>query len=138
MVSEKKLDFAIKTAVFEGPLELLLELVDKRKLLINDISLATVTDEYVEYVSAMEEQSLPETARFIALAATLILIKSKSLLPILELTDEETEDIENLAERLKLYQLCRVAGLTLAKSFGSNLMYESTRKPNTPLSLIHI
>jgi len=87
--------------------------------------LATVTDEYIEYVSAMEEHSLTEITKFIALAATLILIKSKSLLPVLELTDEETEDIESLAERLKLYQLYRNAGLTLAKTFGNNLMYES-------------
>ena len=68
--------FAIKTEVFEGPLELLLELVEKRKLLINDISLASVTDEYMHHVSKMQEASLPNPAQFVALASTLLLIKS--------------------------------------------------------------
>ena len=85
------LDFSIKTHVFEGPLELLIELCEKRKLLINDISLAEVTDEYIRRVSEMQEKSLPNTAQFIGLAATLLLIKSKSLLPVLELTKEEDE-----------------------------------------------
>ena len=68
--------FAIKTETFEGPLELLIELVEKRKLLINDISLSAVTDEYMQTVTAMQELSLPNTAQFITLAATLLLIKS--------------------------------------------------------------
>ena len=69
--------FAIKTDNFEGPLEILIELVEKRKLLINDISIAEVTDEYMQTVSAMQELSLPNTAQFITIAATLLLIKSK-------------------------------------------------------------
>ena len=114
-------------------MELLIDLVEKRKLTINDISLAAVTDEYVEYVNSLKERLLPETSKFVALAATLLLIKSKSLLPILELTDEETEDIENLEERLKLYQLYRTAGISLATVFGRRLMHErvvvSDRQP---------
>ena len=78
--------FSIKTEQFEGPLEPLIDLVEKRKLLINDISLAEVTDEYMARVSKMQERSLPNTAQFITLAATLLLIKSKSLLPVLDLT----------------------------------------------------
>ena len=92
--------FAIKTEVFEGPLDLLIDLVERRKLLINDISLAAVTDEYIEHVSRMQERSLSGTAHFVQLAATLLLIKSKSLLPVLELTDEEEHAIEDLEERL--------------------------------------
>ena len=65
--------FSIKTQAFEGPLELLLDLVEKRKFLINDISLASVTDEYMAKVSQMQELSLPNTAQFIVLAATLLL-----------------------------------------------------------------
>ena len=83
--------FEVKTSAFEGPLDLLLDLVEKRKLLINDISIAEVTDEYMRQVSLMQELSLPNTAQFVALAATLLLIKSKSLLPVLELTQEEEE-----------------------------------------------
>lgn len=117
--------FAVKTPVFEGPLELLIELVEKRKLLINDISLAEVTDEYMARVSHMQQLSLPNTAQFITLAATLLLIKSKSLLPVLELTDEEEEKIEDLEHRLKLYQIYREAGKNLQSIFGQNMMYES-------------
>ncbi|MCB9813985.1 segregation/condensation protein A [Candidatus Nomurabacteria bacterium] len=116
--------FAIKTETFEGPMELLIELVEKRKLLINDISLARVTDEYMQTVSAMQEMSLPNTAQFISLAATLLLIKSKSLLPVLDLTDEEEASIEDLAERLKKYQLYRDAALELQTRFGTKNMYD--------------
>lgn len=121
--------FAIKTETFEGPMELLIELVEKRKLLINDISLAKVTDEYMQTVSAMQEMSLPNTAQFVSLAATLLLIKSKSLLPVLDLTEEEEASIEDLAERLKRYQLYRDAALELQTRFGTQNAYEPEYTP---------
>lgn len=121
--------FAIKTEAFEGPMELLIELVEKRKLLINDISLAQVTDEYMQTVSAMQELSLPNTAQFITLAATLLLIKSKSLLPVLDLTTEEEASIEDLEMRLKHYQIYRDAGLMLQSVFGKKMMYEPEYTP---------
>lgn len=121
--------FAIKTDTFEGPMELLIELVEKRKLLINDISLAQVTDEYMETVSAMQERSLPNTAQFVTLAATLLLIKSKSLLPVLDLTSEEEATIEDLEERLKQYQLYREAGKLIGERFGNGMLYEPEYVP---------
>lgn len=121
--------FAIKTEVFEGPLELLIELVEKRKLLINDISLAQVTDEYMQTVSAMQELSLPNTAQFVSLAATLLLIKSKSLLPVLDLTSEEEATIEDLEHRLKQYQVYRDAGAILQTRFGKTNAYEPEFTP---------
>jgi len=126
-----KLNFAIKTKVFEGPLDLLLDLVEKRKLLINDISLAEVTDDYMAHVSHMQELSLPNTAQFVQLAATLLLIKSKSLLPVLELTEEEEEVIENLEERLKLYQIYREAGKTVAELFGTQVSHGRQYVPSS-------
>lgn len=122
-------DFSIKTEVFEGPLELLIELVEKRKLLINDISLAAVTDEYIAHVSAMQEQSLPYTAQFIQLAATLLLIKSKSLLPVLTLSEEEEQTIGDLEDRLKHYQIYRDAGAVLANQFGRQPLSEPEYAP---------
>ena len=116
--------FSIKTESFEGPLELLLDLVEKRKFLINDISLASVTDEYMARVSQMQELSLPNTAQFIALAATLLLIKSKSLLPVLELTQEEEEGIDDLEERLRRYQLYRDIARGLEEIFGKSVAHE--------------
>lgn len=115
--------FSIKTSVFEGPLELLLDLVERRKLLINDISLAEVTDEYMRQVSLMQEMSLPNTTNFISLAATLLLVKSKSLLPILELTEEEEQSIEDLEERLRRYQIIRDVAIPLQAMFGKSILY---------------
>lgn len=122
--------FAIKTEVFEGPLDLLLDLVEKRKLLINDISLAAVTDEYIEQVARMQEASLPGTAHFVQLAATLLLIKSKSLLPVLELSEDEASSIEDLEDRLRLYQIYRNAAKYLHEVFGTRVMHERQYVPS--------
>jgi segregation and condensation protein A len=121
---------SIKTQAFEGPLELLLDLVEKRKFLINDISLAAVTDEYMKEVSIMQELSLPNTAQFIALAATLLLIKSRSLLPILELTQDEEEGIDDLEVRLKRYQLYRSIAQGIESSFGKHMSHERQFMPS--------
>ncbi len=124
-------NFSIKTEVFEGPLELLLDLVERRKLLINDISLAMVADEYMRHVSESQELSLPNTTQFIALAATLLLVKSKSLLPVLELTEEEESSINDLEDRLKKYQIIRDAALTLQELFGKQKLYSPKFTPPT-------
>lgn len=122
-------NFSIKTEVFEGPLELLLDLVERRKLLINDISLAMVTDEYMRHVGELQELSLPNTTQFIALAATLLLVKSKSLLPVLELTEEEESSIIDLEERLKQYQIIRDTALVLQELFGKQKLYSPKFTP---------
>lgn len=118
----------VKTDVFEGPLELLLELIEKRKLLINDVSLATVCDEYISYIGNQAELPVGETADFVALAATLLLIKSRSLLPTLELSQDESRDIKELEYRLALYQLIKDAARELAKATTMPTLFEG----NTP------
>lgn len=80
-------EFKIKTEVFEGPLDLLLSLVEKRKLFISDISLASVTDEYINHINKLPEYSMDDRTQFILIASTLLLIKAKSLLPNLPLTE---------------------------------------------------
>lgn len=103
----------VKTSVYEGPLDLLLELIEKRKLLINDISLAAVTDDFLTSIKEHAQMPVGETAEFVALAATLLLIKSRSLLPSLSLSDEESQDIKELEYRLALYQIIKEAGRSL-------------------------
>ncbi len=126
--------FAIKTDAFEGPLDLLLELVEKRKLLINDISLAAVTDEYMAQVSLMQELSLPNTAQFVQIAATLLLIKSKSLLPVLDLTPEEEQTVDDLEARLMRYALYRDSSTLILERFGKAVSHERLFVPDkTPL-----
>ncbi len=122
----------VKTAVYEGPLELLLELIEKRKLLINDISLAQVTDEYIARVNSMDSLPVGETADFVSLAATLLLIKSRSLLPSLMLSDEESRDIKELEYRLAVYQLLKEAANTIGR-LNLPMLYGGT--PPTPLPL---
>lgn len=116
--------FNIKTDVYSGPLDLLIDLIEKRKLLINDISLVSVTDDYMAYVARFEKSPLRDMADFIVLASTLLLLKSKSLLPVLELTEIEEETIESLEKRLQYYQLFRNAGKTIELLFGKSMLYE--------------
>ncbi len=123
----------VKTSVYEGPLDVLLELIEKRKLLINDISLAEVTDEYIARVNNMKELPMGETAEFVALAATLLLIKSRSLLPTLELSDEESKDIKELEYRLALYQLLKDAAKGLSAALRNNPLHEGNIPEPEPL-----
>ncbi len=118
------MSFKIKTEVFEGPLELLLSLIEKRKLLINDISLAQVTDDFIHYLEDNSRMNIEQSSQFIVIASTLLLIKSKSLLPTLQLTEEESKNVEDLEFRLKLYQKYRDAGEKIAEMFGKNISFE--------------
>ena len=116
--------FHVRTAVYEGPFELLLGLVEERKLLVNDLALAAVTEEFIAHVREQRGFPLEETSRFIAVAATLLLIKSKSLLPNLALTEEEESDMGDLTRRLALYEKAREAARSLARLFGKRILSE--------------
>ncbi|MFZ2523261.1 MAG: segregation/condensation protein A [Minisyncoccia bacterium] len=116
--------FNVKTHVFEGPLELLLSLIEKRKLFINDISLAKVADDYISFIKEFESESkMADLAHFILVASTLVLIKSKSLLPTLDLSLEEQESIDDLEDRLKQYQKYKALSKHLSDRFGINTEY---------------
>lgn len=121
----------IQTDAYSGPLDVLIELIEKRKFLINDLSLAAVTDDYMAYITSCEEHPLREMAEFIVLASTLLLLKSKSLLPVLELTEQEEESLDTLERRLQYYQIFRNAGKGLASIFGKQRLYERRFVPNT-------
>jgi segregation and condensation protein A len=116
--------YAVKTPVFTGPLDLLLDLIEKRKLFVNDVSLSAVTDDFVRYIEEHEEFPLDESAEFIVVASTLMLLKSRSLLPSLPLTEEETASIEDLEHRLKLYQKVKELSIELKKLYGKHTIFE--------------
>lgn len=101
--------FSISTERYHGPLETLLDLIEDRKFLVSDISLAQVCDAYLAYVESLPTLPMSETAQFVAVAATLLLIKSRSLLPDLTLTEEETANIHDLQARLAVYGQVRAA-----------------------------
>ena len=115
--------FNVKTEAFEGPLELLLSLVEKRKLFINDISLSGVADDYMEYLRGFERFPVGDAASFVLVASILVLIKSKSLLPKLDLTDDEKESIEELEDRLKEYKRVQELSVYVAERFGQNIIF---------------
>lgn len=103
------MDYALKTGQYEGPLEKLLELIEERKLAVNEISLAEVTDDFLKYLEKLPEVAPALLADFLTVASRLVLIKSKSLLPELPLTEEEERDIKDLERRLELYRQFKVA-----------------------------
>ncbi|MEI6650652.1 MAG: segregation/condensation protein A [Candidatus Moraniibacteriota bacterium] len=108
----------IRITLFEGPLELLLALIEDRKLDVTRVSLAEVADQYLAFLSAERDRiDLANLASFLVIASRLILIKSKMLLPVLEFTDEEEEAIEDLEIRLAEYRKFREASLGLARLF---------------------
>jgi len=115
--------FTVKTQAFEGPLDLLLELIEQRKLFVNDISLAKVTDDFIAHVRQFENLPMGESAHFILVASTLLLIKSKSLLPGLNLTEEEQGDIHDLETRLKIYKRIKEASKHVEQAFGGDMIF---------------
>lgn len=123
----------VRTSVYEGPLDLLLDLIEKRKLLINDISLAEVTDEYITKINAMAELPVGETAEFVSLAATLLLIKSRSLLSTLSISEEESHDIKELEYRLAVYQVLKETAHILSTKLQVPYLYEGAAPVPAPL-----
>lgn len=117
--------FLIRTPAFEGPFALVLDLIEKRQLLVNDLSLSQVTDDFIQHVKNQAEFPIDDAAEFIGVAATLLLIKSKSLIPDLELTGEEEEDIDDLKRRLVAYEKAREIARELARRFGHEVMFSA-------------
>lgn len=106
--------FTVKTATFDGPLDMLLSLIEERRMLISDVSLAQVADDFLKYISEQNVYPVADTAQFIVVAATLLLIKSRALLPVLELTSDEEGDIHDLEKRLQLLSIIRAAAQKLS------------------------
>ena len=110
-----------------------MDLVERRKLFINDVSLATVTEDYLSYMNKLGNLHHAEIASFVLVTSTLILIKSKSLLPNLNLTSEEEGDIRNLEERLRLYELFIKLGINVKKNFGKKIIFAPLERKNEVL-----
>jgi segregation and condensation protein A len=100
------MDMTIKLQVFEGPLDLLLHLLEKNKVNIYDIPIAEITNQYLEYIAEMKRQDLNVVSEFLVMAATLIDIKSRMLLPAKETEEEEEEDPRaELVQQLLEYKM---------------------------------
>lgn len=133
--------YSIKLPVFEGPLDLLLHLIKENKVDIYDIPIALITHQYLEYIEMMKELNLDIAGEFLLMAATLIHIKSRMLLPVEEVTGEEPEDPRfELVQRLIEYQAFKEASLALRERedewstiFHRKGRYETKEKKNDGL-----
>ncbi|MEK7459455.1 MAG: ScpA family protein [Patescibacteria group bacterium] len=122
--------YTVKTPQYEGPYNLLLHLIEERKLFINDISLSQVTEDYLNYINGFKNLETSQISSFVVVAATLILIKSKSLLPNLDLSKEEEGSIKDLEDRLKLYDFYLKLSLNIKNNFGKNIIFPPLDKKN--------
>jgi segregation and condensation protein A len=125
--------FTVKQEHFEGPLELLLDLIEQRKLFVNDVSLSKVADDYIEYVRSLSDFPVADSAQFVLVASTLLLIKSKSLLPTLNLTTEEQASIEDLERRLKIYERMRALSQKIKPIFGAQALFSRGERRLDPV-----
>lgn len=127
--------YQVNLTKFSGPLDLLLSLIEEKKLAISEISLSAVTDQFLEYlkkenvgssvsnINSAEYQRI--LADFLVVASRLILIKSRSLLPNLVLSEDEESDIKELEERLKIYQQFKLLGRELGRFAKGRVPYFS-------------
>ncbi|MCR4717517.1 MAG: segregation/condensation protein A [Lachnospiraceae bacterium] len=108
------MELEFKVEAFSGPLELLLHLIEKNKVNIYDIPIVEITEQYIDYVSKMDSEDMDTMSEFLVMAATLIRIKSKMLLPKEEKDEEISEDPRaELVERLIEYKKIKYAAQEL-------------------------
>lgn len=110
--------YSIKLNAFEGPLALLMHLIEKNQVDIYNIPIATITEQYLDYLKTMEQFSIDVASEFLVMAATLLQIKSRMLLPrpvVIEATEEGIDPRQELVERLIEYRKFKQISLLLNK-----------------------
>lgn len=122
----------VKLQVFEGPLDLLLHLIEKNKVNIYDIPIVEITDQYVEYISQMQGEDLDMMSEFLVMAATLLDIKSRMLLPP-EVTEEgeEIDPREELVQKLLEYKMYKYMSYEL-RDRQENASFRMFKEPTIP------
>lgn len=108
------MEIPVKLEAFEGPLDLLLHLIEKNKINIYDIPIALITEQYMEYLKAMQENHMDNMSEFLVMAATLLRIKSAMLLPVeVDENEEEIDPRQELVQKLLEYKMYKFASLEL-------------------------
>ena len=110
--------YEINIETFKGPLDVLLGLISKQKVKIEEVSIAQITDQYMEYLSEMEKLDMEITSEFIVMASVLLFIKSKSMLPKQADEDDDTDPEEELRRRLIEYKMIKEAAILLSQREG--------------------
>ena len=131
------MDINVKLEVFEGPLDLLLHLLDKNKVNIYDIPIVEITKQYMEYIEEMKRHDLNVLSEFLVMAATLIDIKSRMLLPSTSEDEQEEEDPRNeLVQQLLEYKMykCMAYELKDLQMDACRYMFKEPTIPNEVLA----
>lgn len=117
------INYQTRLPSFEGPLDLLLRLIERQKLDITDVSLVAVTDQFLTFVADMEDASLEVIAEFTTVGTRLTLLKSRSLLPRPPVHQEdETPDPDDLVEQLRAYKRLKEIAAQLGKRRDDDLV----------------
>lgn len=103
-----RMAFLVEQQTFSGPLDLLLSLIEAKKLHVSEISLATVTDDFARYITE-HQTDLGDRSRYVSILAMLLLIKARGLVPRMALADEEEQSIEDLTRALERLAVVRAA-----------------------------
>jgi segregation and condensation protein A len=112
----RQLNYRVQTPVYEGPLDLLLNLIERAELDITSVSLASVTDQYLSYIHGLEHVGPDEISAFLVIAAKLLQIKSEALLPRPPAREPGEEDLgQSLVDQLKLYKRYKEIGVWMYK-----------------------
>lgn len=111
--------YEIKIENFEGPLDLLVHLIDKNKMDIYDIKISEITEQYIDYLRKMEDMNLVVTSEFAIMASTLLYLKSKKLLPKHEENEEELTE-EELIRRIIEYKKYKEISSSLKSNYEVN------------------
>jgi segregation and condensation protein A len=118
----RQLNYRVQTSVYEGPLDLLLNLIERAELDITSVSLASVTNQYLSYINSLEQVSADEISAFLVIAAKLLQIKSEALLPRPPARERGEEDVgQALVDQLKLYKRFKEIGGWLNERMQANL-----------------
>lgn len=119
---------------YEGPLDLLLDLIKKSKMDIMDIKLALITDQFLLYLNELDELDMEKASEFLTMAATLLEIKSKSVLPTETLNIEEDDPEKNLILQIQEYKILKDASEQLQFHENINRLY---KKPDDNVGKVH-
>lgn len=118
----RQLNYTVHTPVYEGPLDLLLNLIEHAELDITSVSLAMVTDQYLVYINSLEQINADEISAFLVIAAKLLQIKSEALLPRPPVREAGEEDTgQSLVDQLRLYKRFKEIGVWIYARQQNNL-----------------
>lgn len=129
-------DYQLRLTGFEGPLDVLLRLIERERLEISTLSLVAVTDQFLDYVARLDDPPPRLLAEFATIASRLLVLKSRALLPR-AVEEDDDEDVDDLTERLREYQRAKQLASTLRdrQEIGWRAFTPRGAPPNRPVNV---